>query len=248
MFTIRSVAARRRSVKLPPILRVMYDETMPATPEKVPYATVSTVDAMAHRKSVAAILLAAGGGSRFGGGKLLAEFRGKPLVCHALEAIWKSPVDGAFVVGGDLSEEMRKVVEPYGFVVVENPEWERGQSTSVVAGLRAVGSDFDAAVVMLGDQPLVGAECVERLVRAFEDGASIAVATYGGKRRNPVLFSRAVWVDVISSLDGDEGARGFMRGRGDVVEVPCDGIGDPSDIDTKEDLDKLEARESSDGS
>ncbi len=195
---------------------------------------------MANR--VAAILLAAGGGSRFGGGKLLAEFRGRPLVCHALETIRHSPVDEAFVVVGDNSEAVRKLVEPYGFEVVENAEWGEGQSTSVAAGVNALGQNFDAAVVMLADQPLVGAGAAENLVRAFECGASIAVATYGGKRRNPVLFSRGVWPELMDALHGDEGARGFLRGRGDVVEVPCDGVGYPSDVDTKEELAALEAR------
>ncbi|MBA2692122.1 MAG: nucleotidyltransferase family protein [Rubrobacter sp.] len=190
---------------------------------------------------VAAVLLAAGGGSRFGGGKLLAEFRGKPLVCHALEAIRESPVDGAFVVVGDRAGEVRKFVEPYGFSVVENAEWGRGQSTSVAAGLSALGSDFDAAVVMLGDQPLVGAVAVGRLVRAFEEGASVAVATYGGKPRNPVLFSREVWPELMGELRGDEGARGFLRARWDLVtEVHCDDVANPSDVDTREELAALE--------
>jgi molybdenum cofactor cytidylyltransferase len=195
-------------------------------------------------RKVAAILLAAGGGSRFGGGKLLAGFRGKALVCHALEAIRRSPADGAFVVVGDRPDEVRKLVEPYGFEVVENEAWGEGQSTSVAAGLDALGPEFDAAVVMLADQPLVGAGAVERLVRAFEDGASVAVATYGGKPRNPVLFSREVWPDLMRELRGDEGARSFLRERrGVVAEVPCDDVADPSDVDTREGLADLEARE-----
>lgn len=195
-------------------------------------------------RRVAAILLAAGGGSRFGGGKLLAEFRGKPLICHALEAIRASPVSGAFVVVGDRSGEVRGLVEPYGFSTVSNPEWGEGQSTSVATGLKALGSDFDAAVVMLADQPLIGAKALEKLVRAFSDGARVAVATYGGKKRNPVLFSREVWPELLAELRGDEGARSFLRDRRDlVVEVPCDEAGDPSDVDTREELAALESRE-----
>jgi CTP:molybdopterin cytidylyltransferase MocA len=195
-------------------------------------------------RRVAAILLAAGGGSRFGGGKLLAEFRGKPLICHALEAIRASPVSGAFVVVGDRSGEIRGLVEPYGFETVENPEWGEGQSTSVATGLKALGSDFDAAVVMLADQPLIGAKALEKLVRAFSDGARVAVATYDGKKRNPVLFSREVWPELLAELRGDEGARSFLRDRRDlVVEVPCDEAGDPSDVDTREELAALESRE-----
>lgn len=198
---------------------------------------------MARSSGVAAILLAAGGGSRFGGGKLLARFRGKPLVCHALETIRESPVEGVFVVVGDNSEAVRKLCEPYGFEVVENPDWKIGQSTSVLAGFTALGSEFGAAVVLLADQPLVGSGTVERLVRAFEDGASVAAATYGGRPRNPVLFSREVWPELMDGLGGDEGARSFLRERrGIVVEVPCDDVGDPADVDTKEELADLESR------
>lgn len=160
---------------------------------------------------------------------------------HALETIRHSPVDGVFVVVGDNSEAVRKLCEPYGFEVVENLDWKVGQSTSVAAGLKALGPDFDAAVVMLADQPLVGAEVVERLVRAYEDGSSIVVASYGGRPRNPVLFSREVWPELMRELRGDEGARSFLRRRSDIVRMaPCDEVGDPSDVDTREDLEKLE--------
>lgn len=160
---------------------------------------------------------------------------------HALETIRRSPVDGAFVVVGDESVDIRNLCGPYGFEVVENPDWKVGQATSVVAGLEALGADFEAAVVMLADQPLVGAEVVERLVRAYEDGSSIVVAAYGGRPRNPVLFSRKVWPELMRELRGDEGARSFLRRRSEVVRmVPCDEVGDPSDVDTREDLEKLE--------
>ena len=76
---------------------------------------------------------------------------------------------------------------------------------------------------------------------AFEGGAKVAVATYGGKRRNPVLFSREVWPLLLRELTGDEGARSVLRRHPEVVtEVPCDGLGDPADVDTAEDLRTLE--------
>ena len=190
---------------------------------------------------VSAILLAAGGGSRFGGGKLLADFGGRPLVTAALEALSGAPVDETVVVLGARAEEMRRLCEPYGVRTVENAEWERGQSTSVLAGLRSLGPEARAAVVLLGDQPLVGAGVVGRLVAAHYEGAKIAVATYGGRRRNPVLFAREVWPLLEGELAGDEGARSVLRRHPElVVEVPCDGVGDPADVDTREDLRRLE--------
>lgn len=190
---------------------------------------------------ISAIVLAAGAGSRFGGGKLLAEFEGRPLIEHSLETLKESPVEETVVVVGDDVGNLREVCEPYEVRVVENPEWAEGQSTSVKAGLRALGTGTRAAVVLLGDQPLVSAGAVERLVAAFERGAKVAVATYGGERRNPVLFACEVWPMLLEEISGDEGARSVLRRHADlVVEVPCDGVADPADVDTAWDLERLE--------
>jgi CTP:molybdopterin cytidylyltransferase MocA len=194
------------------------------------------------RGGVSAVLLAAGSGSRFGGGKLLAPYRGRPLIESSLANLTEAPVDETLVVVGDDVERLLPVVEPYGVSVVENPEWEEGQSTSVRAGLLALGPEVGAAVVLLADQPLVGPEAVGRLVAAFEEGAEVAVATYGGERRNPVLFSREVWPLLLRELTGDEGARNVLRRHPDLVrEVPCDDVGDPADVDTPQDLRALES-------
>ena len=196
---------------------------------------------MPEVRGISAILLAAGSGSRFGGGKLLAPYMGRTLIEASLANLAEAPVDETVVVVGDDAQRVRAVCEPYGVRVVENPDWQRGQSTSVRAGLLALGPQVRAAVVLLADQPLVGPGAVERLVAAFEGGAKVAVATYGGRRRNPVLFSRAVWPLLEAELSGDEGARAVLRRHPDLVtEVPCDGVGDPADVDTAEDLEGLE--------
>jgi nicotine blue oxidoreductase len=190
-----------------------------------------------------AIVLAAGGGSRFGGGKLLAKLGGWPIIEVVLDNLREAPVDETIVVVGSEAERVREICERYGVRTVTNREWERGQSTSVLAGLRECSAETQAAVVLLGDQPFVGTEAVERLVAAFAEGARIAVATYGGKRRNPVLFSREVWSLLEAELAGDEGARSVLRRHPElVVEVPCEGVGDPTDIDTRGDLRRLEDR------
>ncbi len=194
---------------------------------------------MRRPSGVSAIVLAAGGGSRFGGGKLLARLGGQPIIEAVLDNLRDAPVVEVIVVVGADADRLREVCERYGVRTVANEEWERGQSTSVLAGLRASGGR--GAVVLLGDQPFVGAEVVERLVAEFAEGAKVAVATYGGKRRNPVLFSREVWPLLEAELAGDEGARSVLRQHPElVVEVPCEGVGDPVDVDTREDLRRLE--------
>lgn len=186
---------------------------------------------------VSAILLAAGAGSRFGGGKLLAEFEGRPLIENALSMLRDAPVDETIVVVGSDAGRLKRVCDPYEVRIVENRDWVEGQSTSVRAGLRAMRPGVRAAVVLLADQPLVGSGAVERIVDAFERGAKVAVAVYGGRRRNPVLFAKEVWPLLIEELSGDEGARAVLRNHPEMVtEVPCDGVGNPADVDTREDL------------
>ena len=175
--------------------------------------------------TTAAVVLAAGGGTRFTGGthKLLAPFRGRPLVAWALEAA--SVLDELLVVTGAV-----EVPLPPGARAVPNPRWAEGQATSLAAAVEAAAG-HDAVVVGLGDQPLVPAEAW-RLVAAAT-ATPIAVATYGGRRRNPVRLAAEVWP--LLPRDGDEGARPLLRGRPDlVVEVACPG--DPTDVDTQEDL------------
>ena len=158
-----------------------------------------------------------------------------------------APVNEIIAVVGDKTgeeeERLRQVCSLYGALIAENPKWEEGISASVKRGLAAVSPDADAAVVVLGDQPLVGAWAVGRLVEAHEAGATVAVATYGGKLRNPALFARGTWPMLEEELSGDEGARGFLRRHPEMVaEVPCDDVADPTDVDTVEDLRRLEAR------
>jgi CTP:molybdopterin cytidylyltransferase MocA len=196
---------------------------------------------VSSRGDVSAILLAAGAGRRFGGGKLLAKLNDMPLVERVLVALEASPVDETVVVVGADAKRTREACEPYGVRIVENPDWAQGQSTSVKVGLRSLGPQARAAVVLLADQPLVGPGAMGRLVEAFERGAKVAVATYGGQPRNPVLFSREVWPLLEAELSGDEGARPFLRRHQELVtRVPCDEVGDPADVDTAEDLRRLE--------
>jgi CTP:molybdopterin cytidylyltransferase MocA len=176
---------------------------------------------------VAAVVLAAGAGSRFvapdGTHKLLARSRDRPVVAWAVTAALEAGLERTWVVTGAV--DLAGVV-PAGAELLANERWADGQSTS----LRAGGGGLDAVVVGLGDQPGIPASAW-RAVAACD--APIAVATYGGRRRNPVRLAAAVWP--LLPDDGDEGARVLLRRRPDLVtEVAC--AGDPGDIDTLEDL------------
>ncbi len=190
---------------------------------------------------VSVIVLAAGAGSRFGGGKLLAPFGGRTLIETTLRGLRGAPVDEIIVVVGAEGESLRSISTAYETRIVENPAWTEGMSTSVRAGLRACAPDARAAVVCLADQPLVGAEAVERLIEAFKQGARVAVATYNGEMRNPVLFAREIWSLLLREMSGDKGARVFLKHHREIVtEVSCDDVANPADVDTVEDLRRLE--------
>lgn len=191
---------------------------------------------------IAVVVLAAGRGERFGDdvAKPLTPLGGRPLVTHALGAAIGSGVGPVLVVVGREADDVSGVV-PDGVEVVVNPRWRDGIAGSLQTALHVLEPrGFDAVVVGLGDQPLVGSEAYRRLAAAYHDGAVLAVATYGGVRGNPVLVASGLWAEALS-LTGDEGARVLMR-RHPVVEVPCDGTGEPTDVDTPEDLAALEAR------
>lgn len=190
---------------------------------------------------VSVVVLAAGAGSRFGGGKLLASFGGRTLIEATLYGLRGAPVDETIVVVATEGEGLRALSTACGARVVENRDWAGGISTSVRVGLEACSPRSLAAVVALADQPLVGAGAVGRLVEAFEGGAPVAVATYGGEPRNPALFAREIWPLLEREMSGDRGARAVLHRHPELVtEVPCDDVADPSDVDTVEDLRRLE--------
>ncbi len=178
----------------------------------------------------AAVVLAAGGGSRFGtdGHKLLAPWRGRPLaewaVRHALEAA----IGPTWVVTG--AADLAAVIPPEAEAFA-NPSWAAGQASSLAVAIDvARRRGVEAVVVGLADQPLVP-PAAWRAVASVD--VAIAVATYHGRRRNPVRLRHDVW-DLLPD-DGDEGARPVMRRRPELVtEVAC--LGNPADIDTVEDL------------
>jgi len=158
---------------------------------------------------------------------------------YAVDAALDSGLTPVVVVVSD--DNVEAVLAPE-VRVARNQTPELGISSSLHAALHAVepDADIDAVVVGLADQPFVGADAYRRLGRAYDDGARLAVATYGGRRANPVLVARDHWSEALE-LTGDEGARALLRRYG-AFEVPCDGTGDATDIDTPEDLAALERR------
>ncbi|MEY3357731.1 MAG: hypothetical protein RIR87_790 [Actinomycetota bacterium] len=194
------------------------------------------------RASCGALVLAAGGGSRFVGTthKLLVEIAGKPVVRHVLEAVAASGVSPIIVVTGAVSfEEVLATPLPGNpdVVVTHNDRWRSGMASSLQCGLVVARQRGLAGVVVgLGDQPGVPASAWRQVA---DTDAPIAVATYHGVRRNPVRIHAELWDQL--PHDGDEGARTLIRVRPELVaEVACEGNAD--DIDTADDVARWQQR------
>jgi CTP:molybdopterin cytidylyltransferase MocA len=180
--------------------------------------------------TVAAVVLAAGGGSRFAAPthKLLAEFRGKPVVQWAIEHAAGAHCDDLVVVIGAV--DLRPIL-PAGVTVIDNPRWREGQATSLQAAVRhGRRGGYDAIVVGLGDQPLVPAETWRTIAAS---GGPLVSAVLDGHRSPPMRIDKELWP--LLPTEGDEGARVLVRGRPELLrEIACPGHG--LDIDTLEDL------------
>ena len=184
-----------------------------------------------HEGAPAGLLLAAGEGRRLGTPKALVEIDGVRLTDRAVGMLHEAGCTPIVVVTGAAR------VDVAGAVVVHNPDWRTGMGSSLRTGLSALAPDCPAAVIALVDQPKVTAAAVRRLREAYDAGARVAVASYDGRPRNPVLIAREHFAEAAAYAEGDKGAREFLRARPDlVVPVPCDDVADPEDIDTPEDL------------
>ena len=178
---------------------------------------------------IGGLVLAAGAGTRFGGAKQLAEIDGRPMLEHVLAAMAGAPLDRVVVVVGAEAEAVLGGVDLHGAAPVVCDGWEEGMAASLRTGVDALG-DCDAVVIVLGDQPLLSAASVERVVAARGGDAVAVRATYGGEPGHPVLLERPLLARV-AELRGDTGARALVEGAR-VAEVACDGLGRPDDVDT----------------
>ena len=185
--------------------------------------------------SAASVVLAAGAGTRFEGetSKLLVPIDGVALVRRCVDAALAAGLaETVVVVGADADQVVAALATDDDLTVLRNDDWADGIATSLHAAIEhARAAGHDAVVVGLGDQPGIPAEAWAAVAAATD--TPIAVATYDGRRRNPVRLAATVWDSLPTT--GDEGARALMRLRpDDVTPVACQG--DPHDVDTREDL------------
>lgn len=192
---------------------------------------------------VAGLLLAAGGGTRFGGPKALAVVEGQLLVERGAAVLTAGGCEPVFVVLGAGAAEVAARAAFSGAVeLVVAEDWELGLGASLRAGLTSLPAEVDACAVVLVDQPLLSSAAVGRVVAAGCQGqvARPAIATYREVPGHPVLLPRSVWDEVLATAVGDSGAREWLRIHADrVLRIACDGLGSPRDVDTAGELEGL---------
>ena len=192
--------------------------------------------------NIAAVILAGGRSSRAGGvNKLLATLNDKPLIAHVADAMLATTARPVVVVTGHQEDAVRNALGARNVHFVHNPNYAEGLSTSLRTGigkLAEIAPDADGALVALGDMPRVRAKQLDKIVSAFapHEGRSICVPTFGGKRGNPVLWSKDYFAAMMA-VAGDTGGRHLIGEHADVVcDVAMDDDAIFVDVDTPEAL------------
>lgn len=184
---------------------------------------------------VAALILAAGTSSRMGRPKQLLPYEGKSLVRRAAEAALGSRAHQTIVVTGAAREQVEHELSRLAVMLVHNPSFADGMSTSLRAGLRAVRPEVDAIIVMLADQPFVDAGVVDALIARYEQsGALIVRPRYGSVPGNPVLWDSSHFAALMDQ-DGDQGGRSLLQRYKDQIawlDLPDAAL--QTDVDTPE--------------
>ncbi len=226
--------ARRNCVRLP--LTVLHAGVML-------HRRANSLPPVDRARPVAAIILAAGKARRFGAQKLLAPFGASTVVRSVVDTLRAAGVEYLVVVGGPGGEAVRAAVGGPSVVWAENPEPDRGLSSSVATGVAVLPPNVGAALMVLGDQPTVSVRVVTQVVTAWRAGAGPIVAPrYRGLRGNPVLFDSTMFA-VLGALEGEHGARDLIATDPQQVTMVDVSEPPPMDIDTPSDYDELLKRQ-----
>ncbi len=189
---------------------------------------------MTVKSTIAAVVLAGGESRRMGAPKLALEFEGKTLLARAV-ATARRVCPHVVAVVGAYAELYAPLAEAAGAAVVVNPDWREGLASSLRAGVASLPPQTAAALVLLGDQPLVPVEHFEKMLEVYRTtAATLVFSKYDGVRGAPTLLDAALF-GAVQTLTGDTGARA-LQDRARVATVP---LGAAFDVDTPEDAVRL---------
>jgi molybdenum cofactor cytidylyltransferase len=201
---------------------------------------------MNRTAKIAAIVLAAGRSSRMAPrNKLLESYRGRSVVANVVETAITSGVEPVIAVTGFEAPRIAEALEGLAVTVVHNAQFEEGLSTSLRAGLAALPSGIDGALVLLGDMPEITGGMLKALMNAFADRQAICLPVRDGRRGNPVLWGADYFAEIMR-ITGDVGAKQLLaEHQAAVVEVPVDSDAIFADLDTPADLARLNSKKAS---
>jgi molybdenum cofactor cytidylyltransferase len=190
---------------------------------------------------VAAVVLAAGGSVRMGQLKQLLPIGGQPMVRRVVEAVCAAGLAQVIVVVGAQAGEVEQALVTLPADVVVNERWVEGMSTSLRAGLQALGPEIQAALIVLADQPALTPNLLRTLVARYRaTGAPVVVPFYQGQRGNPVLFDRSLFPELLA-VEGDQGGRTLLaRHEEEMERVEIDEPAANLDVDTRGDYEKVQ--------
>jgi molybdenum cofactor cytidylyltransferase len=183
-----------------------------------------------------AIILAAGESKRMGSPKMLLPYKRRTIVEHVIKNILKSKVDNTMVVLGSFRREILNVIREHPVKHCYNKDYKQGMLSSVKCGFRFLPERFGAALVFLGDQPMIEPEIIDQVIEAYRSGRKgIVVPVCDNKRGHPLLIDSRYRDDIIM-LRSDEGLRALShKFSDDVLEIEVTTSDILKDIDTRED-------------
>jgi len=190
---------------------------------------------------IAGVVLAAGLSRRMGQAKLLMPVGGRAIVRYVVERVLAGGVDSVWVVTGPDVEPIEAALAGIDVQIAVNPVPEEGQAGSVRAGIAALPASVDAALIALGDQPLLAPSIIPALLAARRTSPKLIVAPrYRDGQGNPVLFKREIFPELLR-LTGDQGARPIIQKEPARVEWVDLDLPMPLDVDTPDDYEKIRA-------
>ena len=181
---------------------------------------------------ICAIVLAAGCSSRMGTQKLLLPFGQSTVISHIVKQLLNSKVTKTYVVVGHKGDQVIAELSNKPITIIHNSEYKSGMLSSVRAGVRDISKEYDAVLIVLGDQPCITTKLIDKMVECFSlTEKKIIVPKHNGKRGHPILFSTIFKNEILTNFD-DVGLRGILRAHdSDVYEMNVSDQSVISDMD-----------------
>jgi len=191
---------------------------------------------------VAGVVLAAGASTRMGRNKLLFQLEGQSMLRRVAESALAAGLDPVIVVLGHEAERARLELDGLPCLSVLNPDYARGQNTSLCAGITAVPDGAAAAVVVLADMPFVTPAMIAAVMERYRDGpAPLVFSSYGGVQAPPTLYGRDLFPE-LRMLEGEGGGKQVVKRHASeaaMVSWPAEAL---TDLDVPEDFERVKAR------